>query len=328
MDQLTAHLDRGWDHIQRGDAQGAEASARRALELDGQSPEAYNLLGYASAMAGDFETAIESYRQAIALDDTYLEAMLNAAELFLHPLREYDEALEMCELALDLAETKDETVDALLLEFDALTGKHEHDRAAALANRFPAGPYENPVHGFLVGRAHYEIGNYEKSLPLIEEAVRQMPDHPEAWYYLGLLREENGDRAGATDALLRSRELELALAPPPWSLSTETFRGTMRRVVESLEPRLQAFLRKDEVYVAELPGVELVVDGVDPHALLLLDAVNGEPPTARLIVYQRNVERLVASVDEIEDETRSALEQEITAYFLGGEAAPDGRVLN
>ncbi|MCC6216043.1 MAG: tetratricopeptide repeat protein [Polyangiaceae bacterium] len=328
MDQLTAHLDRGWDHIQRGDAQGAEASARRALELDAQSPEAFNLLGYASAMRGDYDTAIESYRQAIALDDTYLEAMLNAAEVFLHPLREYDDALEMCAQALDLAETKDELVDTLLLEFDALTGKHEHDRAAALAGRFPPGPYENPVHGFLVGRAHYEVGSYEKALPLIEEAVRQMPDHPEAWYYLGLLREEHGDRVAATDALLRSRELELGLAPPPWSLSTETFRATIRRVVESLEPRLQAFLRRDEIYVAELPGVELVVDGVDPHALLLLDAVSGEPPTARLIVYQRNVERLVASVDEIEDETRTALEQEITAYFLGGEAPPDGRVLN
>ena len=34
MDQLTAHLDRGWDLAQQGDVRGAEASARQALEID------------------------------------------------------------------------------------------------------------------------------------------------------------------------------------------------------------------------------------------------------------------------------------------------------
>ena len=62
MDQFSAHLDRGWDLVQRGDARGAELSARRALEIDGQSPEAYNLLGYVTALQGEFEDAIESYR--------------------------------------------------------------------------------------------------------------------------------------------------------------------------------------------------------------------------------------------------------------------------
>ena len=76
MDQFSAHLDRGWDLVQRGDTRGAEASARRAIELDPSSPEAHNLLGFVAALEGDGEEAIEAYRQAIALDDTYLEAML------------------------------------------------------------------------------------------------------------------------------------------------------------------------------------------------------------------------------------------------------------
>src|SRR5262245_65924063 len=132
MDQFSAHLDRGWDLVQRGDARGAELSARRALEIDGQSPEAYNLLGYVAALQAEFEEAIENYRQAIALDDTYLEAMLNAAEVYIHPLGEYDEAVEMCDQALDLAETDDEVVDALLLKFDALLGKAELDRKSVV----------------------------------------------------------------------------------------------------------------------------------------------------------------------------------------------------
>src|SRR6266704_3394900 len=89
MDQFSAHLDRGWDLVQRGDPRGAELSARRALELNAQSPEAYNLLGYVAALKGEFDEATEHYRQAIALDDTYLEAMLNAAEVYVHPLADF-----------------------------------------------------------------------------------------------------------------------------------------------------------------------------------------------------------------------------------------------
>src|SRR5450755_4007791 len=144
MDQFSAHLDRGWDLVQRGDSQGAEISARRALEIDSQSPEAYNLLGYVAALQGEFEDAIEHYRQAIALDDTYLEAMLNAAEVYIHPLIDYDEAILMCDLALELAETDDEVVDALLLKFDALLGKGEAEAASELCRKFPEGPFENP----------------------------------------------------------------------------------------------------------------------------------------------------------------------------------------
>ena len=68
MDQFSAHLDRGWDLVQRGDAYGAEHSARRALELNGESPEAYNLLGYA---AGDMPYSIEAVPYVMYFHKSY-----------------------------------------------------------------------------------------------------------------------------------------------------------------------------------------------------------------------------------------------------------------
>jgi tetratricopeptide (TPR) repeat protein len=328
MDQFSAHLDRGWDLVQRGDPRGAELSARRALELDSQSPEAHNLLGYVSALKGEFEEAIESYRQAIALDDTYLEAMLNAAEVYIHPLAEFDEAIAMCDLALDLAETDDEVVDGLLLKFDALLGKGELEGARAVCERFPSGPFENPNHLFLVGRAYHEVGDISRAFPLIEESVKRNPKNAEAWYYLGLVRDERGDAGAATSAFLRSRELDLEVPPPPWSLSRETFEVAARRAIDTLPESLRVYVREGEVYAADVPGVEVVVDGVDPRALLLLDGINTEdkslPLTARVFVYQRNVERLSGSVDQVESEIGAALEREITATFLDPE--PDHSV--
>lgn len=326
MDQFSAHLDRGWELISRNDPRGAEASARRALELDPQSPEAYNLLGYCAALEGNSEEAVEAYRQAIALDDTYFEAMLNAAEVYIHPLRDFDEAIHMCEQALDLAETDEEVVDALLLKFDALLGRGESDvdEARELLSRLPPPPYENPAHTFLVGRALYEIGDVDRAAPLIEEAATKDPKHAEAWYYLGLLRDERGDAAGATTAFLRARDLDMALPPPAWSLSRDDLHAVARRVVDGLDAVLGSYVRHADVFISDVPGIELVADGVDPRALLLFDGINLPDlpgvPCARIFFYQRNLERLAGSEAAMEEELRAALEREITLTFLESDA--------
>jgi len=354
MDRFSAHLDRGWDLVQHGDSQGAELSARRALELNKQAPEAYNLLGYAAALRGDFEAAIRHYNHALSLDEGYFEALLNAAEVFIHPLADYQEALEMCDRALELAETNDELVDALLLKFDALLGEDRMDDAKALCVRFPEGPFENPNHVFLVGRALYEVGDLDRAAPLIEQAVKATPGNSEAYYYLGLMRDEQGDRARATQAFVRARALDLEAPVPEWSLSLDAFEHTVRKVVDALPPRLRQTIRPDEIYVADMPGIEFVIDGVDPRALILLDdispssisagslspsslppgslsssslpphALSGstvrgsgllQGPSARLFVYQRNLERLAGALEAVETELSAALERELSAVL-------------
>lgn len=341
MDQFSAHLDRGWDLVQRGDTRGAEASAKRALELDPNSPEAHNLLGFVAALEGDGEEAIEAYRQAIALDDTYLEAMLNAAEVYIHPLADYDQALEMCEQALDLAEVDEEIIDALLLKFDALLGKGDGEEAAKVVAKIPVGPYDNPNHAFLVGRAFYEIGQAEKAAALVEEAVQKDARHAEAQYYLGLIRDEKGDTRGATSAFLKSRELDLEMGMPPWAPGREATSKIVERAVAALNPVLKHYVEGADVYVSDVPGVELVAEGVDPRALVLLDGFSEEPkprgallggpssesgrtlagPCARVFVYALNVARLAGNMEAIEREITLALEREITATFLEAEQA-------
>lgn len=336
MDQFSAHLDRGWDLVQRGDTRGAEASARRALELDPSSPEAHNLLGYVAALEGDGEEAIENYRQAIALDETYLEAMLNAAEVYIHPLGDFDQAIDMCDQALDLAEVEEEVIDALLLKFDALLAKGDMEEAAQVVAKIPPGPYENPNHVFLVGRALYEIGQVERATPLIEEAARKEPMHPEAQYYLGLVRDEHGDMRGATQAFLLARELDVAMGLPPWAPDREAFVALAQQAIETLNPVLRRYIDGADVYISDAPGVELVAEGVDPRALVILDGLvveddfgldlglhhmHDEPPCTRIFIYAINVVRLAGSAETIEQEITAALEREITATFLEAEQA-------
>lgn len=319
VDQLSAHLDRGWDLAQRGDAAGATACARRALELDAQSPEVHNLLGYTAALSGDPDDALEHYRQAIALDETYLEAMLNAAEVLMHPLAEWDEAIRLCEDAYEFAETNEEIADCLLLRVDALMGKGDLEEAKATMARLPTSDYENESYTFLIGRAYFELGENDKARSYIEEAVRVDPEHADAHYYLALLRDEAGDARGAVESFLRARAIDLSRPPPGWAPSAEAFAQIVRRVVVGLDPLLARYLSDVEVYIVDAPGAELVVDGVDPRAPLLVDARPGDDGDVRLFVYQRNVERGAGSVAALEGELAAALEREVSAVFLEGD---------
>ena len=329
MDQLSATLDRGWDLAQRGDAIGAAACAKRGLELDPKSPEVHNLLGYSAAMSGNPEDALEHYKQAIALDETYFEAMLNAAEVLMHPLGEWDDAVTMCDDAYALAETDEEIADCLLLKVDALMSKGEMDEAMRVMRLIPEGPFESASYTFLIGRAYYELGDFERASPLIEEAARKDPTHADAQYYLGLVRDERGDTRGATEAFLRARALDVGREPPSWAPSPEAFGTHVEGCIRKLDALLGRYIHEAEVFVVDVPGAELVVDGVDPRALMIIDSPPAgddgdaarERRRCRIFVYQRNVERAAGTVEQLEDEILAALEREITAVFLEPDAA-------
>jgi tetratricopeptide (TPR) repeat protein len=321
MDQFTAHLDRGWDLLHRGDLRGAELSAEKSLELDAQSPEAHNLLGYVKAAQGNAEDAIEHYRQAIALDDTFVEAMLNAAEVLIHPLHDFDGALGMVEEALDFAENDDEIADALLLKYDAYMHQGDKDNASRVVTSLPKGPFESPRLDFLVGRAHFEIGDAAGALDLLKSAVTREPTYGDAHHTLALAHEALGDGPAMVLAFLRTREADLAQPAVFWALAREAFEERVRETLTRLPKPLYAALEEATLVVAELPGAEVVADGVDPRSCVLLDSaprVAGSTPPAkasRVFIYQRNVERSAEEPSELNDELYAVLEDELCATF-------------
>lgn len=317
MDQFTAHLDRGWDLAQKGDFVGAEASARRAMELESDSPEAHNLLGFSCALRGDHEEALEFYQQAIALDDTFLEAVLNAAELCIHPLGDPEAALAFCRDALELVESDEERTDALLLKFDALLGLGREEEAKRVCEELPGPPYQNPMHAFLVGRAFFEMADLERAEELLKDAAERDPENPEPPYYLAMILNERGDSAGCTRAFLLSRELDLQLAPVPWSVPKDAFAESVQSALDLLAPRLRSLLSPEEIFITDTPGVEVVVEGADPRAPVLLDALEGGGTRFRLFVYQRNVERIAGSAERMDDTLRTAFEREIASVAFG-----------
>ncbi|MCB9622766.1 MAG: tetratricopeptide repeat protein [Sandaracinus sp.] len=316
LDPLNAHLDRAWDLVAEGDFEGAFAAAQKSLEIDEASPEAHNLMGYVLAANGQLGDALEHYREAIELDGSFFEAMLNTSEAFLQ-LGQLQEALAMASDAQDVAHTDDEKADAMLLQIDALLAAGRREEAEALVPDLPRGPFENPHLEFLVGRALYETGDLEGASMRIEQAAGIGSTDPEVYYYLGLVRENRGDVRGATAAFLQSRDLELELARAPWSEPIARFEkrvaAALRRLPEELASQLDGAL----VLVDDLPGAEVVSEGIDPRATVLLDDLPLSDGTnlRRCFVYQRNVERLVTGPEQVEEALVQILAEEIPRAF-------------
>jgi hypothetical protein len=176
---------------------------------------------------------------------------------------------------------------------------------------------------------------------------------------LGLLRDEQGRSQDATRAFLRSRELEVEAPRAPWALTADQLREVAASALGALPEEMRDLVQLENTFIADLPGVEVIVEGVDPRALLLLDAAHettqlpgpdstpqpelealeaasnaapsdhkaphpNERPT-RLFIYQRNVERVSTQAEALAPELTAALEREIRAAFFDDASEPPPR---
>ncbi|MDB4991273.1 MAG: 4Fe-4S ferredoxin, iron-sulfur binding protein, partial [Myxococcaceae bacterium] len=113
---------------------------------------------------------------------------------------------------------------------------------------------------------------------------------------------------------------------PPWSLSASNFERRVQNAVRKLPTALAETIDGALVVVSDIPGPEVVAEGVDPHVGVLIDDLqdasgrplvgDAQPERAgRVFVYQRNVERWADNAGELEDEILHTLEQELALTF-------------
>ncbi len=329
-DALEENLDRAWDLVTDGDFAAALKLAETALELDPDSPDAHNLLGYIHAAGGNPEKALEHYYRAIELDEFFVEAMLNAADLLVHPIGDSGAALRLLDDALTLAGTDEERTEALVLKSECLLHMGERERATEVVASIPDGPFPTARLAFMVGKVRFETGEIEAAESLLRDARSREPHNPDAAYFLGLVLETRGDRDAATVEFLTTRMLDAKAPPSGLGLSQEQFERRVRSAIKRLAPALSDKLEGSLIVVSDLPGVEVVAEGVDPRLPVLVDDVpppedeaeralgarsREERRVGRCFLYQRNLERSALGPSELTDEIRYALERELLLVF-------------
>jgi tetratricopeptide (TPR) repeat protein len=234
--------------------------------------------------------------------------------VLIHPLHDFEAAVALIDGALEWAETDDEVADALLLKFDACLHQGDQESARKVLRTLPDGDFQSVRMYFLVGRAHFEVGEIESARKYLERALEHPTDVADVHYYLGLCFDAQGEHDAATLKFLRCRELDAGLPRPAGGIEQAQFERCLRRAIGSLDATTQQALDGSLVVVSDLPGAEVVAEGVDPRAPVLLDALgerDGQLRVGRVFVYQRNVERMTERSGDLEADLGKLLESEI-----------------
>ena len=317
-DAITAHLDRAWDLLSRGDFVGARISAGNIMRHDDQSPEGHCLLGAIAAGEGDPVEAVELFQQAMELAPEYPEPLLYAAELCIHSLQDADLGLQFCRDARALSLEPADRLEVELLCLEAHLGLE--DRAGArqlIAGLSPDAPLE-PSHRLRLGRALLQLEQPEQAEEALHAALGDPLTGAEAHYLTGLALEQQGQQQSARRHLVQSSLLERA-APPPPSLDQEQLQQLVRQALESLPPAARDWYRGVPLTMLEFPPAELVAEGLDPRCLALATGHPSEQQegVTHLFIYRCNLERCGPDVDDVVEQLQLALLQELQDLLAG-----------
>jgi tetratricopeptide (TPR) repeat protein len=304
MDRLTAHIDRSWDLITKGNTASAMIAARKALELDRENPEVHNLIGYIHALEGEFDDALESYRAAIDLDEWYLDPILNAAELLSHQDADPEEAIRLCRRAADMELSPDEAADTAFIEIEALFNAGRDAEVRKRLDALDDVAALSPAYRAVVGRTYFDLGDLEKAREHVDAALAADGGIGEAWYCAGLIAREEGRRIDAVRSFLKVRELDLALPRLPWgAVSAEDVAATAAEAIGSLPDVQRTLLEGAEVRMAPYPDEAQIRDEIDPRQIVLAEGIDpAKGAYARLWIFALNLERMAppaACVDEL-----------------------------
>jgi predicted Zn-dependent protease with MMP-like domain len=149
----------------------------------------------------------------------------------------------------------------------------------------------------------------------------------EAWHALGCAASDLGDEAEAIAAWKRTWTLDTAPGAGEDTgqrLSEAEVAAIAEQALGELPDRARKLLKDVPIVIADQPAESDVEAGVDPRALGLFagtaypDAshLGGQPGLTQILIFRRNLERVVGSEEELREEIRATLLHE-TGHFFG-----------
>lgn len=253
----------------------------------------------------------------------------------------------------------DDDLDAINAIYDALDEGRAAEALIACRTALGQMDDDDPVLRFLAGRALLELERPAEAARELERAVELDPedaefrtDHAEALFfnldfagaleqsrraceldpayadacYLhGLALERSGDLTGADLQFETALELDPEQFPRPFRVDRDTFDRLVQDSRKALPSSFSGHLDSVELFVEDLPSVELLTEEEPPLPPELLGLFSGTPlgqPVAsgtlppRIHLFRRNLERQCANREQLTEQIRVTLFHEL-GHYLG-----------
>ena len=322
LDELMKLMDRVWHLIEEGKLDEAEVEGKKALAADPEAPEGHTLLGMIAAQRNDIPGALAFYKKAAELDPEYIEPLLLAAELHM-ALDQPDEAVGLCELAIEAAEDEEDFLDALLLKVEAHLAQQDDEAAEEALAELPAVDLPDPSYHTRAGTAWIDLGDLDAAEKHLETALRLDAKFTDAIHALGVVYDERGETQKMVKAFLAVREEDLKREAPAWGVSKERFEEIATATLAELPAKIRDLLGNVPIHTSDYPAKEIVAEGNDPRMMGFFSgiplpekgSVGGAPSLDCVFLYQRNIERVCQTRAEVEEEIRTTIFHEAGHFF-------------
>ncbi len=239
----SEEVERGEGLLATGDAAGAEAAFRAAIEADANDVRAHLDLGLALEMQDRIDEAEQAYRAAVAIDETFAEALNNLGVL----LRDTDRAEEAAQVLGEAVRVRPGFASAQLNYGLALEELGRAEEAMAAYRRVMELAPREPTSRIQRGPLQLAAGDREQALLTLRRAAPLARGSRANLSALGNGLRRAGDAEMSVRVLREAIDADEEPAPPPVvaELALAQFAAGHR---EDAEATLTALLREHDDY--------------------------------------------------------------------------------
>lgn len=323
-------LRRGEDAWADGRIEEALDWARRATALAPDDEDAVELEASALLELGDAEGAVARFDALCeAAPDEPLhqvasaEARIRAAD---GDATWLEEALARLDRAAALARPGDDLgAELCYLRGLALGDLGDAPAAVAQLERACTLDASHQPARLELALALLEAGRFDEAHQRLEALARAQPDEPRVFHALGLLAERRGDDAEADARFARARALDPEGYPAPVHLSEAAFDDAVGEALARLPAHARPALDNVTIRAEAFPSDDDVREGISPTSLGVFQGtpLDERSPveaahhqTARIALFQRNLERFARSREELLEEIGVTVLHEV-GHLLG-----------
>jgi Flp pilus assembly protein TadD/predicted Zn-dependent protease with MMP-like domain len=321
MPREPGYLDRADEAYDAGRFEEAAALYQKHIEVEPDSPDGHQGLGLSLWGLERFGEALQALNTAQKFDREGVDIAINRAAVLTDHLERHHEAVVICDGLMRRRLKKDELRDARYFAAKAHFRLGNDSKALALLDAALRDAPEDIE--LLSWQAHvfFESGHYEKAKTVHEQCLKVDPEDPGIHWDYGLALE----KLGLEDMARREFEKAHELAPEdfllPAAISPKDMERISRQTLADLPEDFQEVIRNVPVIIDDVPLQAFVRENptLGPQVLGLFTGnahYEQAPAPTAILLFRKNLEKVVSDREELEEEIRKTLLHEI-GHYLG-----------
>jgi len=319
QDRLHADLDRGFEALERGDIEEAEAALARCNRIDRKHADVVTLGAAVADARGDADVALERYSALAELQPDNPMPRICIARIQLRDVGDPDAALDTLDAAFDFIDEEPDLIEAILIRTEALIAIEDLENARAAIGELSTSVIEDAELALDLGELALAAEDPLLAARWAEAAQRDAEHRADALHLLGRVHEASGDRAAMIEAWQQVRTLD-AERPARVSISDDELERIASEALAELPDTARAKLEHVPILIDGAPSQELVADGLDPRTLGVIDGPTLAEPDAvgsptHIRLFKKNLEAIAIDLDHLAAEVRITVLHETAHYF-------------